>query len=80
MTVEAIKSAIEELSDAEREQLTQWLDELQEQAWDRQMEQDFHPGGRGAHTLERIDREIDAGNFTSLEEGFRLRRKRLATK
>src|SRR5260370_39633388 len=35
------------------------------------MEQDFAPGGRGVHLLEKIDRQIDAGNFTSLEEGLR---------
>ena len=37
------------------------------------MEQDFAPGGRGAHLVEKIDRQIDAGNYTSLEEGLRKR-------
>jgi len=73
MTIEAIKDAIIHLSDQERKQLADWFEELEEQAWDRQMEQDFAPGGRGVHLLEKIDRQIDAGNFTSLEAGPRRR-------
>lgn len=75
MTVEAIKDAITHLSDQERKQLADWFEELEEQAWDRQMEQDFASGGRGFHLLEKIDRQIDAGNFTSLEAGLRRRDK-----
>ena len=74
MTVDAIKDAIAHLPEQERKQLADWIGEMEEQAWDRQMEQDFAPGGRGAHLLEKIDRQIDAGNFTSLEEGLRRRR------
>lgn len=80
MTVEAIKDAITHLSEPERNQLVEWFDELREDEWDRQMEQDFAPDGRGAHLLAAIDREIDragvTGNLRSLEEGFRERRDR----
>ncbi|MGA3235876.1 MAG: hypothetical protein ABSG03_06220 [Bryobacteraceae bacterium] len=76
MTVEAIKDAIARLSEEERKQVADWFDELEEEAWDRQMERDFANGGRGAHLLEKIDRQIDAGNFTSLEEGLRRRGER----
>ena len=31
--------------------------------WDEQLEEDFSPGGKPASALERIDAEIDAGNF-----------------
>lgn len=72
--MEAIKDAITHLSEQERKQLADWFQELDEEAWDQQMEQDFAPGGRGAHLLEKIDRQIDAGNFTSLEEELRRRR------
>lgn len=65
--MEAIKDAIAHLSEDERKQLADWFDELDEEAWDRQMKQDFAPGGRGAHLLEKIDRQIDSGDFTSLE-------------
>jgi hypothetical protein len=74
MTVDAIKDAIAHLPEQERKQLADWFEEMEEQAWDRQMEQDLAPGGRGAHLLDKIDRQIDAGNFTSLEEGLRQRR------
>ena len=71
MTVEAIKDAIAHLSQQERKQLADWFEELEEEAWDREMEQDLASGGRGDHLLEKIDRQIDSGNFTSLEEGLR---------
>lgn len=31
--------------------------------WDEQIEEDFAPVGKHAAALERIDAEIDAGNF-----------------
>ena len=74
MTVEAIQDAIAHLSQQERKQLADWFEDLEEEAWDREMEQDLASGGRGAHLLEKIDRQIDSGNFTSLEEGLRWRR------
>ncbi|MDQ2945027.1 MAG: hypothetical protein M3Y27_03655 [Acidobacteriota bacterium] len=73
MTVEAIKQEISHLSEPERKQLIDWIEELEEQAWDRQMERDFAPGGRGADLIEKVDREIAEGKFTSLEEGLRSR-------
>ena len=75
MTVEAIKTAIEELPDQERRRLTAWLEELEERAWDQQMAADLGPGGRGGHLLEKIDRQIDLGNVSSLADGLRSRRK-----
>ena len=78
MTVENIKEAIVQLSESDRKQLADWLEELDEEEWDRQMEEDFSPGGRGAHLLEKVDREIQAGNYTSLEEGLRRRREQRA--
>jgi hypothetical protein len=59
MTVEAIKAAIEQ---------------LEEQAWDAEMQQDLSPGGRGHRLVEKINQEIDEGKFTPLEEGLRSRR------
>ena len=76
--MEAIKDAIVHLSENERDELAEWLDEIQEDGWDRQMVKDFSPGGRGEHLLGQIDREIEAGNFSSLEEGLRQRRERRA--
>jgi hypothetical protein len=84
MTLEAIKEAVIHLSEAEREQFTQWFEELTEEAWDKEIESDFAAGGRGAHLVDKVDQEIDrtiaAGNVTSLEEGLRLRRDQRARK
>jgi len=78
MTMEDIKEAIVQLSEPDRKQLADWLEELEEEEWDRQMEEDFSPGGRGAHLLEKVDREIQSGNYTSLDEGLRQRREKQA--
>ena len=84
MTLEALKEAVVHLSESEREQFAHWFEELAEEAWDKQIERDFSPGGRGAHVVEKIDREIDraidSGNVTSLEEGLRVRREQRTTK
>ena len=68
MTVEAIKDAITHLSEPERHQLVEWFDELREDEWDRQMEQDFAPGGRGMHLLTEANAELAAGRVRPLEE------------
>lgn len=78
MTVEAIKEEITHLSEPERKELTDWLEELEEQAWDDKIERDFAPGGRGAAWGERVKADITAGKFTSLEEGLRARREQRA--
>jgi hypothetical protein len=31
--------------------------------WDRQMAQDFAPGGRGVHVMENVEANIRAGKF-----------------
>ena len=68
MTVEAIKDAIVHLSEPERKQLADWFQELEEDAWDRQIEQDFAPGGRGAHLLAEVKADIAAGRTKPMHE------------
>lgn len=84
MTVEALKNEIGHLSEPERKELLDWLEELEEEAWDREMEHDFSPGGRGAHLVDKVNREIDkavaSGAVTSLDEGLRTRRDRPSQK
>ena len=75
MTLEAIKEAIEQLPEPDRRKLADWFDELEEQAWDAEMERDFSPGGRGHHLVEKINREIDEGKFTPMQDGLRAREK-----
>ncbi|MGD1102600.1 MAG: hypothetical protein ABSA59_11085 [Terriglobia bacterium] len=76
MTMEAIKAAIEQLPEPERRELADWFMELEEQAWDAEMERDFSPGGRGHHLVEKIDQEIDNAKFAPLEEGLPSRQER----
>jgi hypothetical protein len=73
MTVQAIKAAIEELTELERRELADWLERLKEEAWDAEMKQDFVPGGRGHHRVEKINQQIETGKFTPLEKGLRCR-------
>ena len=68
MTVEAIKDAIVHLSEQERKQLADWFEEIEEEAWDREMEKDFAPGGRGAHLLEEVKADIAAGRTKPMDE------------
>lgn len=68
MTVEAIKDAIVHLSEQERKQLADWFEEIEEEAWDREMEKDFAPGGRGAHLLEEVKADIAAGRTKPMSE------------
>jgi hypothetical protein len=63
MTVETIKAAIEQLPEPERRKLAEWFTELEEQAWDAEMERDFSPGGRGHHLVEKINEQIDQAKF-----------------
>jgi hypothetical protein len=76
MTVEAIKAAIEHLTETERHAVAEWLQEIEEQAWDAEMERDFSPAGRGHSLVDKINHDVDGAKFSSLEEGLRSRQKR----
>ncbi len=78
MTVEAIKEAIVHLSESERKQLANWFEELEEEAWDQQIERDFSPGGRGMSLLAELEREIAEGKTRPIEEVCAERRKQKA--
>ena len=69
MSVDAIKEAIAALPLEERHALASWLNELEYDAWDKEMVKDFSPGGRGMALVERMKREIADGNTTPLQEG-----------
>jgi hypothetical protein len=68
MTVDALKQEISHLSEPERKELIGWIEELEEQAWDREMERDFAPGGRGSHLAAEVKADIDAGRTKPLEQ------------
>ena len=63
MTLEALKEAIAELPAEEKTALASWLNEQAMDEWDRQMQQDFSPGGRGAHIVDKVKAEVRAGKF-----------------
>ena len=75
MTLDAIKEAIQELPEQERHKLAAWLEEMEEAAWDAEIERDFAPGGRGEALEQRIRREIAEGKARPLEEGLAKRRR-----
>ena len=73
MTVEAIKDAIAGLPADDRHSLAAWLNDLEYDAWDRQMVRDFSPGGRGMAWAETVKREIAEGKARPMEAGFAKR-------
>jgi hypothetical protein len=76
MTVEAIKEAVAQLSGNDRRQLADWIEELEERAWDQEIERDFSAGGRGMPLLAELEREIAEGQTQPMEEACNDRRKR----
>jgi len=54
MTVDAIKAAIEQLPEADRLTLANWLEEQSQEAWDLEIERDFSASGRGHQLLEKV--------------------------
>ena len=73
MTIEAIKEAISGLPADERHSVAFWLNELEYDAWDRQMVRDLAAGGRGEALLERIKREIAGGQAVPFAQARRER-------
>ena len=70
--VDQLEEQIAALDPDELRILREWFARFDADDWDRQMEKDFAPGGRGEHLLDKIKNQVKAGNFTPLEEGFRL--------
>ena len=63
MTIEAVKQAIAELPSEQKTSLTAWLVRQDMDDWDRQIEQDFSPGGAGVAVLE--EGKADARNIST---------------
>jgi len=61
-----IKKAVDELSQEELTKLAAYITRRNKLAWDQEIEEDFSPGGKHQKALEKIDAEIDSGNFTPL--------------
>ena len=74
MTLDAIKEAISDLPAEERLALAAWLTEQEMDEWDREMQKDFSPGGRGAGLVEKVKADIRSGKFHPMDEQ-RLRKR-----
>ena len=74
MTVEAIKEAFERLPDEKKTALAVWIVEQDRRAWDKQMEEDFSPGGPGMPLLDKVKADIRTGKFKRFEAGRQPRR------
>jgi hypothetical protein len=66
MSLAEIERAVDALSSEELAKLAAYIARHDNLIWDEEIERDFSPGGKHAAMLERIDAEIDAGNFSSL--------------
>jgi hypothetical protein len=61
MSLAEIKEAVTELSPQELADLAAFVQTQDNLAWDRQIEEDFSPGGKHHALLAEIDAAIDAG-------------------
>jgi hypothetical protein len=68
VSIESIKEAIAELGAEEKASLTAWLIEQDAAEWDRQMEEDFLPGGAGMALLEEAESNVRAGRTKPMDE------------
>ncbi len=66
MSLAEIEKAVDELSPKELTKLAAYIARRDRLAWDQEIEEDFSPGGKHEKALERIDAEIESGNFTPL--------------
>jgi len=66
MSLAEIEKAVDRLSPDDLAKLADYIARHDKLAWDEEIERDFSPGGKHAAVLEKIDAEIDEGNFTPL--------------
>jgi hypothetical protein len=66
MSLAEIEKAVDALSPDDLARLAAYIARHDKLAWDKQIEKDFSPDGKHAAILERIDTEIDQGNFKPL--------------
>ena len=64
MSLAEIEKAVDELSPKELTKLAAYVVGRNRLACDQEIEEDFSQGGKHEKPLERIDAEIDSGNFT----------------
>jgi hypothetical protein len=58
-----IEEAVKDLSREELAKLEAFIARQDKLVWDEELERDLSSGGKHSDALEKIDAEIDAGNF-----------------
>jgi hypothetical protein len=66
MSLAEIEEAVDKLSSEDLIKLAAHIARRDKLAWDKEIEEDFSPGGKHENALKKVDAEIDAGNFTPL--------------
>jgi hypothetical protein len=66
MSLAEIEDAIDKLSPEDLTKLAAHIVRRDKLAWDKEIKEDFSPGGKHEKALKKVDAEIDAGNFTPL--------------
>ncbi len=66
MSLAEIEKAVDRLLPDDLAKRADYIARHDKLAWDEEIERDFSPGGKHAAVLEKIDAEIDEGNFTPL--------------
>jgi hypothetical protein len=69
MTIEAIKDAITGLPEDAQVTLAAWLNLQMMDSWDKEMQADFSPSGRGHHFVEKVRSQVRSGAFRPISEG-----------
>jgi hypothetical protein len=68
MTVDTIKEAIADLPRDEKARLAAWLLQQDSEEWDRQIQEDFSPGGHGMALLEEAKTDVIKGRVKPMDE------------
>ena len=66
MSLAEIEKAVDELSPKDLTKLADYIARRDKLAWDQEIEEDFASGGKHEKALDKIDAEIESGNFTLL--------------
>ena len=66
MSLAEIEEAVKSLNREELARLAAYVARQDKLSWDEELEEDFSPGGKHVAALEKIDGEIDEGNFRPL--------------
>jgi len=66
MTIEAIKEVIADLPPDEKARLAAWVLQQELEEWDREIQNDFSPGGRGMALLEEAQADAREGRYRTV--------------